>query len=114
MVLAETKEKEARVSLLYDCPNCGALEPGVHRANCCLAGLPVWQAYAPFDWSQAEVWLNKHLEDFKHKWPGRILLLNAEILEYKIFDSDKDAFDPDNPAFGPAPALGHHLMCQRL
>lgn len=100
----------------YDCPNCGALEGQRHRASCSLAGLPVWQVYAPFDWAPALAWLKSHLEDFKHNWPGQIVLLNAESLEYKIFYSDAEVFpaDPDKQPFGRAPAVGLRLLCQRL
>lgn len=98
----------------YDCPTCGALEPGVHSANCSLAGLPVWPGYRPFDWQPAFDWIEQRLDAFKTQWPGQVLLVDAESLEYKVFATDQEAFDPKNPPFGPTPATGRRLVCQQL
>ena len=98
----------------YKCPTCGAEEPGVHRDTCSLAGEPVWPGYSPPDWSKAEQLLKDNLEVWRQQSPGKIVVINAKTLEYKFFDTDKEAHDRKNPPFGKAPPTGHQLLFQYL
>lgn len=101
---------------LYDCPNCGALEPGVHRDTCSLAGEPVWPGYSPPDWSKADQLLADNYDKWQKQWPGWIVLIDAATLQCRVAADDKQAFptDPKFHLFGPTPPTGRPILVQYL
>jgi hypothetical protein len=74
----------------------------------------VWPGYHPPDWAEASAFLATNIEEWRRQWPGRTVVINARTLDYKVADSEKQAFDPDDPLFGKAPPTGHQLLVKRL